>query len=106
MLDKALPERIINYIDEGNNEEQQKQTDCIKLLICKTAPIIGGMQRAVSMQINGDESETIEPDENPSNDNTKTDYRMNAFVKHLPSVDEFRDHGDTCEHRFSTCKIF
>lgn len=113
MLDKRLPERIINYIDDGNddNQQQQQNTDCIKLLICKTAPIIQGMQRAVSTQINGEESETTEPDENSSNHNndnasTVNDYRMNAFFKHLPTVDEFRDHGGTCENRFNNCKLF
>lgn len=111
MLDKELPDRIINYIDDGNNKDQQQETDCIKLLICKIGPIIRGMQRAVSKKMNNDESETNEPDENPSDDNAgreapEQDYRLNAFFKYLPNVNEFRDNGDICENRFSSCKIF
>lgn len=107
MLDKELPERILNYIDEGDDNDRKMQTDCIKMLICKSAPIIQGMQRAVAKQINGKESETIASDENSSNRNSKNDdSQMNAFFKYLPSVDEFRDYGETCENRFKSCKIF
>lgn len=108
MLDKELPERILNYIDEGDDKDREMQTtDCIKMLICKSAPIIQGMQRAVAKQINGEESETIESNENSSNVDPKNlDSQMNAFIKHLPSVDEFRDYGETCENRFKSCKIF
>lgn len=107
MLDKELPERILNYIDEGDDKDREMQTDCIKMLICKSAPIIQGMQRAVAKQINGEESETIASNENPSSvDPTNGDSQMNAFFKHLPSVDEFRDYGETCEYRFKSCKLF
>lgn len=109
MLDKELPERILNYIDEGDDNDREMQTNCIKMLICKSAPIIQGMQRAVSKQINGEESATIEPNDNANTSDGAPKHgasQMNAFFKHLPSVDEFRDYGETCEHRFKSCKIF
>lgn len=110
MLDKELPERILSYIDDGEDDKEngEMQTDCIKMLICKSVPIIQGMQRAVAKQINGKKSETIESDENSSNvnPNIADSFQLNAFFEHLPSVDEFRDYGEICENRFKSCKIF
>lgn len=114
MLDKELPERLVNLVDNGiddNDEtEQHGNTDCVKQLLCKTAPFIWGMQKAVSSQMNAPDSETNATDETQS-DNGKNDsdddddYRMNTFFKYLPSVDEFKNHGVTCEDQYK-CKLF
>lgn len=112
MLDKDLPERLVNLVDNGNDDEtaRNENIDCVKQLLCKTAPFIWSMQKAVSTQMNASESETSETDEAPSdnvkNASTDDDYRMNAFFKYLPSVDEFKNHGLTCENQYKQCKLF
>lgn len=109
MLEKSLPENIAKLIDDnnGNFDLHERNTECIKLLICKSAPIIWGMQRAVSQQFDGTDNETHEMNENSSNDEgANNEDRINVFFKSLPSVEEFKVHGDACEEHHSACKIF
>lgn len=111
MLEKDLPERIIGLIDDGNDEESaKKNTDCIKQLLCKTAPFIWSMQKAISTKMNESDIETREADDSVTNDekidSADNDYRTKAFFKYLPSVDEFTHHGVTCENQYAECKLF
>lgn len=113
MLERDLPERIIRMVDNGNNvneESSKKNTDCIKQLLCKTAPFIWSMQKAISTKINESEIELKEADDPVANDgksdSADNDYHTKAFYKYLPSVDEFTHHGVTCENQYTECKLF
>lgn len=104
--DKKLPEQVIQSIvnsalgDDG-------QADCIKLLVCKSAPIIWGMQRAIFEPKNASDkaNDGNVNDENGSNDK-KSGNRLDEYFKYLPTVTEFKDHGDECEQRYNGCKIY
>lgn len=108
MLERNLPERLVRLVDDET--APNPNTDCIKQFLCKTAPIIWGMQKAITIQRSDDidENELNEDDldmgdKGATNDD---DSRINVFFKHLPSVDEFKNHGGGCEERYSACKIF
>lgn len=108
MLDKDLPENIVKLFDENNEKLDgmgATNVDCVKLLICKSAPIIWGMQEAVSKQMNDSDDENAENDEKEDN-HAEDDDRVNAFFKYLPDVKVFQSHGDGCERRYTSCKIF
>lgn len=92
--DKNLPQRIVRSIDDDRNDPN---TACIKLLLCKSAPIIRGMQRAVLD--NNDSKEEVDEKVDGGN-------RLDVFFKHLPDVEEFKKHGYECGIRYSDCKIF
>lgn len=107
MLDTKLPEQVVKLIDSNNGDSSSndENTDCMKLLICKSAPVIWGMQRAVSQQFT--DNEPIENDDNSTTDDTvNTDGRLKAFFQHLPNVEDFKIHGDACDERYSACNIF
>lgn len=108
MLDKDLPERLVNLVDNGNDDAtiRNQNGDCVKQLLCKTAPFIWSMQKAVSNQINKSDDETSESDDTPNDNAKQDDNRMNIFFKYLPSVDEFKNHGVTCEDQHKQCKLF
>lgn len=108
--DTNLPERLVESIANGLlgfAESRGEQTDCIKLLVCKSAPIIRGMQRAITERIDGssnangkDEDGQGATTENPNAN------RIDEYFKHLPDVTEFKNHGDSCETRYADCKVF
>lgn len=115
MLDKNLPDRIVELVDydddngdgTGDGMKPKTNTDCIKQLLCKTAPFIWGMQNAISTKISDTDAEPNEADDASSTsppDNV--DDRLNAFYKYLPSIAEFTKHGMTCENQYKNCKIF
>lgn len=112
MLDKDLPERIVQMVDSEDSDGKllSENTDCIKQLLCKTTPFIWSMQKAVSAKINESDIETNEADDSPSNDaknaSADDDYRLKAFSKYLPTFDEFTTYGSTCEHQYKACKLF
>lgn len=102
MLDKNLPENIVKLINENYENAGSMNAaniDCVKLLVCKSAPIIWGMQEAVSKQINGDT-------DNPNNERMESTNPTDAFFKYLPDVKVFQNHGDGCEQRYAACNIF
>ncbi|XP_031636173.1 uncharacterized protein LOC116349060 [Contarinia nasturtii] len=115
MLDKNLPERLVNMVDNGNGRDDTStdaNSDCVKQLLCKTAPFIWSMQKAVSSRMNNSDTEASTTDD-LFNDNAKsaensTDdgNHMNAFFKYLPTFDEFKNRGVTCEDQYKECKIF
>lgn len=105
MLDKDLPENVVKLIEANNDKmdrENAANVDCVKLLVCKSAPIIWGMQEAVSKQMNG---EADDSDTDKSGKTTQED-RVDAFFKYLPDVKVFQSHGDGCEQRYAACNIF
>lgn len=109
MLDKDLPDRIVQLVDSDDNDGKlpSENTDCIKQLLCKTSPFIWSMQKAVSAKINESDIETNEADESPNNDaKNDDDYRLKAFSKYLPTFEEFTSHGLTCENQYKACKLF
>lgn len=120
MLDRNLPDRIVQLVDDGNGAAaalSRQRTDCIKQLLCKTAPFIWSMQRAVSAKINTDsDTETNDPDDADANatgtdansgiNDATDDYRLKVFSKYLPTDKEFTKHGVTCEKQYYDCKLF
>lgn len=112
MLDRNLPDRIVQLVDDGNADATalpRQSTDCIKQLLCKTAPFIWSMQRAVSAKINTDPNS--EASETNAADDDADDFsgdgdRLKTFFKHLPNSKEFMKHGETCENQYNVCKLF
>lgn len=111
--DKTLPERLAKSIDD-KSERNDSTKDCIKLLLCKSAPFVWGMQRAITTRTSNKNTDPghyeDEVDENDGGNDTQrrtqTDNRLDGFFKHMPSVDEFKSHGDACEARYTACNIF
>lgn len=89
--DKNLVQHLIHSID-GENDSNEK-TACIKLLLCKSEPIIWGMQRSVSKRINVEED----------SDDERV-HGVAAFFQHMPSIEHFKEHGNKCNERFKMCK--
>lgn len=81
--DKDLPEKIVLYVKEKSSEE----TDCLQLLICKGAPFVWGMQKALDHGVNA---------------SVKGGYTLNTY---LPSLEEVIDHGLRCEEKHPFCII-
>lgn len=94
---KSLPQRIVRSIDDGN----ETNTACIKLLLCKCAPFVWGMQKAVFDK--NDSGDDVESEEKVNDEKSN---RLDGFFKHLPDVEEFKKHGHECEIRYKDCKIF
>lgn len=106
--DKNLPERLVESIANallGNAESRGEQTDCIKLLVCKSAPIVWGMQRAITDRIDGTANGKDDDKPKASDDNSNAN-KIEAYFKYLPDLTEFRNHGDGCEARYNGCKVF
>lgn len=83
--DKDLPINIVEYIKERGLDED---TDCIQLLVCKTAPLIWGMQKTI-------------------NSTTKEAVKgRKALYSNLPTVEEFAENGDACEKKHPYCLIY
>lgn len=82
--DSNLPDNIVGYIKEKGLDED---TDCIQLLVCKTAPLIWGMQKTL-------------------NTTKKFVKGKNSWFTYLPTVEEFGDHADSCEKKHPYCFIY
>ncbi|XP_044749118.1 uncharacterized protein LOC123309884 [Coccinella septempunctata] len=81
MVNPELPNDIVEYIKERSLDEN---TDCIQLLICKSAPFIWGMQRSLT-----GENSTV--------------GGISALFQHLPSTEEFLTNGERCEKQHPYC---
>lgn len=104
---RDLTERAVRSIDDGNGRNATN-TDCIKLLLCKSAPIVWGMQRAVAQQMKAKSSDYDNRDDvdDEDFDENQSGNGINAFFKHLPDVEEFKNHGDACEAQYKSCTIY
>lgn len=108
---RDLPQQVVQSIARAEDDTgENASTDCIKLLVCKSAPIIWGMQRAVFESIDGkSKNEAVDAANDNGDEATHTRNKantINEYFKYLPGVDEFKQHGDGCEDRYSGCKIF
>lgn len=106
---RDLTERMVRSIDE-NNVRNETNTDCIKLLLCKSAPFVWGMQRAIATQIQEKSADYVNHDDDNDSeaDGRKADANtgLNAFFTHLPAAEEFKNHGDACEAQYKMCSIY
>ena len=126
--DTNLPQRLEDIV--SSLERSKGDGACIKMLLCKTAPFIRGMQRAVAAPIKqreqsiglnaadeddeddrqyyADEEQHPEP-RSETGDSGKNSIiqaasnRVKAFFQYLPKVDEFQRNGNGCEIRFNEC---
>lgn len=94
--DKNLPQTLIEMVK--SMEKRTGDGDCIKLLICKTAPYVWGMQKAIHERIDG----VVEEDRVSS----KSGNRLDFMFKYIPDLDEFKIHGDACEEKYVGCQIY
>ncbi|KAK9870011.1 hypothetical protein WA026_006106 [Henosepilachna vigintioctopunctata] len=81
MTNPQLPEDVVEYIKERSLDEN---TDCIQLLICKSSPIIWGMQRSLSSF-------------------NSTVKGLGALLHYLPTVAQFLNHSEVCEKQHPYC---
>lgn len=95
LRNSSLPQKLVELF--ASMEEKSGDADCIKLLLCKTSPLIWGMQRACN--------DSFEPDEQIDESDEHSGKGLNSFFKYLPDMQEFSCHGDACESRYKECKI-
>lgn len=89
IMDRQLPEHVVDMLaakESGDGNEAA----CLKLLMCKSSPIIWGMQKSLRKRLAG------EPEEHDPNAYMNADM----FFKYLPSLNEYKEHGVGCETRF------
>ncbi|EDW80119.1 uncharacterized protein Dwil_GK23832 [Drosophila willistoni] len=97
IMDSELPERIVDMIESKESSQTGNEAACLKLLMCKSSPIIWGMQKSLKKRLSGiSESEM---DDYNQGDNSY--FNTGVFFKHLPTMDEFREHGSSCEIRYA-----
>lgn len=98
--DKNLPQRLVDIV--GELEQNAGDADCVKLLLCKSAPFVWGMQRAIAERIDGVEEDSEEDEDEKAGQGGN---RIEAFFKYLPEMKEFRHHGDGCNERYNSCAV-
>ncbi|XP_016971640.1 uncharacterized protein LOC108039221 [Drosophila rhopaloa] len=91
IMDRDLPEYIVDMIEAKEKPEEGKQAGCLKLLMCKGKPIIWGMQESLKKRLAG------EPEEHEEDDSY---FNKRIFFKYLPSLEDFRVHSDGCESKY------
>ncbi|EDW93050.1 uncharacterized protein LOC6532594 [Drosophila yakuba] len=91
IMDRNLPEYILEMIEAKEKPEEGQTVGCLKLLMCKGQPIIWGMQDSLKKRLAG---EPEEPEDNDSFFNKK------VLFKHLPSLEDFRNHSASCEVKY------
>lgn len=100
--DRALPERLIAGV--GALEERTGEAGCIKLLLCKCAPFVWGMQRSLAERLDGvAEPPTADADKEDRPKPAKMTARLDGFFRHLPAMGEFRENGADCERQHAAC---
>lgn len=82
--DNQLPNYVVAHIKEHSMDEE---TDCIQLLMCKTAPFVWGMQKALERNV------------------SKEFRKSEIMYSFLPTLDEVSKHGDQCERKHPYCFI-
>ncbi|XP_030373411.1 uncharacterized protein LOC115623272 [Scaptodrosophila lebanonensis] len=107
IMDRELPDRIVNMIEQRENDPDGGDAGCLKLLMCKSSPIIWGMQKSLKQRLRRSlPTEKEEEEEDPKgNDETEQEsnsyFNTGIFFQHLPSIAEFREHGEQCEARYA-----
>ncbi|SPP85411.1 uncharacterized protein LOC117587082 [Drosophila guanche] len=97
IMDKDLPEQILDMIESKEDREMGHEAGCLKMLMCKSKPIIWGMQNSLQKRLAG------EP-ELPEEQDNQSYFNKGIFFKYLPSLKDFREHSAGCETRFNdTC---
>lgn len=76
--DADLPNHLIERLDGLD-------TACIRLLVCKTSPVIWAAQNSLAK---------------------KTGRAKWDVTSWLPSVEEFEENGDKCEKNYDACRLF
>ncbi|CAK9806592.1 hypothetical protein ANTPLA_LOCUS4948 [Anthophora plagiata] len=76
--DENLPNELIEGVDGLDSA-------CIKLLLCKTSPVIRAAQKLLK---------------------NKTQDRTRRMTSWLPNRDEFEENSDECENRHTDCSLF
>nr|XP_014097342.1 uncharacterized protein LOC106622629 [Bactrocera oleae] len=103
-LDDALDTRLTDRITEMIEYVEKRdggQGGCLKLLMCKSSPIIWGMQRSVSERVTGKVANTTEEAASGKEKaKPKKLFSTDVFFAHFPTMEEFRKHGAVCEERF------
>jgi len=89
-MDHKLPEHVVDMIEDKESPDGNEAA-CLKLLMCKSSPIIWGMQKSLKKRLAG------EPDEHDE----ESYMNANMFFKYLPSLHEYKEHGVSCETRFA-----
>lgn len=90
IMDRQLPEHIVDMI-ESKETADGNEAACLKLLMCKSSPIIWGMQNSLEKRLAGEQEEYDD----------QSYMNANAFFKYMPSLHEFKEHGEGCESRFA-----
>jgi len=90
-MDRDLAEHIVDMIESKEKPDEGKKAGCFKLLMCKSKPIIWGMQESLKNRLAG---EPEEPEETDSYFNKK------IFFKYLPSLQDFKVHSASCETKY------
>ncbi|CAG9583177.1 unnamed protein product [Danaus chrysippus] len=85
----SLPDLIEDLIDEQGNDEE---TSCIRLLVCKITPFVSKMQEAV-----------FDKDIVRSNEQTRG---ASIMYQHLPSSEEIHSRGEICEKKHKDCRLY
>ncbi|XP_060804206.1 uncharacterized protein LOC106135661 [Amyelois transitella] len=91
LLERAKNESILHDIDEAI-KQQDEDTSCIRLLVCKITPFVHKMQDAVF-------------DKDNITDNLKGLRGADIMYRHLPTAEEIRESGDTCEQKHKDCDL-
>ncbi|XP_017085245.1 uncharacterized protein LOC108117371 [Drosophila eugracilis] len=88
IMDRDLPEYIVEMIEAKENPAEGKNAGCLKLLMCKGKPIIWGMQNSLKKRLAGEEEEM------------ESYLNKRIFFKYLPSLADFRVHSASCEKKY------
>jgi hypothetical protein len=97
--DAQLTPRLIEMVEEF--EYNSGDADCLKLLICKMNPFVGGMQKALN-----DRLEKRNIGEDPNSKDTENLTQMKVLFKYLPNMTDFNLNGNLCEDKFTNCKLY
>ncbi|XP_017053405.1 uncharacterized protein LOC108096364 [Drosophila ficusphila] len=91
IMDRDLPDYIVNMIEDKENPKEGINAGCLKLLMCKGKPLIWGMQESLKKRL---AEEPEEPEESDSY------FNKQIFFKYLPSLADFRNHSASCETKY------
>lgn len=99
--DRELPQRLVNIV--AALEARPGEADCVKQLLCKSAPIVWGMQRSIGNRIDGVFDEESAEDGLKTKERGRT--RLDGFFRYLPEMAEFQRNGGECERLYRECEL-